>query len=79
MPIRYEVRRWRDGLIPDAAEAVESPQRLSDDPGTSRRLLELVPEMRTSGRRRTDYARRSHNVSLSRMATTEITLPSRTR
>lgn len=22
---RYEVRRWRDGVIPDIAEAVESP------------------------------------------------------
>lgn len=25
---RYEVRRWRDGTVPDIAEAVESPQRL---------------------------------------------------
>ena len=41
---RYEVRRWRDGIIPDVAEAVESPQRLSDDPERARRLLELVPE-----------------------------------
>ena len=30
---RYEVRRWRDGVIPDVAEAVGSPQRLTDDPG----------------------------------------------
>src|SRR5581483_2395107 len=44
---RYEVRRWRDGVIPDLAEAVESPQRLSDDTGHARRLLELVPEMPT--------------------------------
>src|SRR5918994_3352899 len=42
---RYEVRRWREGLIPDVDEAVESPQRLSDDPGCARRLLELVPEV----------------------------------
>ena len=27
---RYEVRRWRDGVIPDIAEAVESPVLLSD-------------------------------------------------
>jgi hypothetical protein len=40
---RYEVRRWRGGTIPDLAEAVHSPQRLSDDPGVARRLLELVP------------------------------------
>ena len=29
---RYEVRRWRGGVIPDVDEAVESPQRLTDDP-----------------------------------------------
>jgi hypothetical protein len=44
---RYEVRRWREGLIPDIAEAVESPNRLSDDPDCARRLLELVPEVPT--------------------------------
>ena len=40
---RYEVRRWRDGVIPDLAEAVDSPCHLSDDPDCARRLLELVP------------------------------------
>jgi hypothetical protein len=44
---RYEVRRWRDGVIPDIAEAVESPQRLSDDTEQARRLLDLVPKMPT--------------------------------
>lgn len=44
---RYEVRRWRNGVIPDAAEAVESPQRVSDDAERARRLLELVPRMPT--------------------------------
>jgi hypothetical protein len=44
---RYEVRRWRDGMIPDVGEAVESPHRLSDDTDVARRLLELVPEMPT--------------------------------
>jgi len=44
---RYEVRRWRDGVIPDVAEAVESPQRQSDDTDRARGLLELVPEMPT--------------------------------
>ena len=29
---RYEVRRWRDGVIPDIAEAVASPRRLTEDP-----------------------------------------------
>ncbi len=44
---RYEVRRWRDGTIPDIAEAVESPHRLSDDPNCARRLLDLVPQVPT--------------------------------
>jgi hypothetical protein len=44
---QYEVRRWREGAIPDIDEAVESPQRLSDDSGFARRLLELVPEVPT--------------------------------
>jgi hypothetical protein len=44
---RYEVRRWRDGVIPDVAEAVESPQHLSDDPAHARQLLELAPQVPT--------------------------------
>ena len=44
---RYEVRRWRDGVIPDVAEAVESPRRLGDDPLQARRLLDLVPQVPT--------------------------------
>jgi hypothetical protein len=44
---RYEVRRWRDGIIPDLADAVESPIRLSEDIGCARGLLELVPEAPT--------------------------------
>ena len=44
---RYEIRRWRDGVVPDIAEAVESPRRLSDDPECARRLLELAPEVPT--------------------------------
>ena len=39
---RYEVRRWRDGVIPDVLEAVASPQRLSDDEHRARRVLDLV-------------------------------------
>ncbi len=41
--LRYEVRRWPDGVIPDIAEAVASPQRLTDDAQRARRLLDLVP------------------------------------
>jgi hypothetical protein len=44
---RYEVRRWRDGFIPDIAEAVESPQRVSDDLQTAERVLQLVPSVPT--------------------------------
>jgi hypothetical protein len=42
---RYEVRCWRDGVIPDIAEAVASPQLVSDDPAVARRLLGLVAEV----------------------------------
>ena len=42
---RYEVRRWRDGVIPDVAEAVDSPRRLSDDLALARRVLDLVPSV----------------------------------
>lgn len=44
---RYELRRWRNGVIPDIAEAVESPHRLSDDEERARRLLALVPYVPT--------------------------------
>jgi hypothetical protein len=44
---RYEVRRWRDGVIPDLSEAVDSPRRLTDDPERARRLLDLVPSLPT--------------------------------
>jgi hypothetical protein len=39
---RYEVRRCRGGSIPDLAEAVGGPRRLSSDPQVARRLLDLV-------------------------------------
>lgn len=49
LPIfRYEVRRWRDGVIPDRAEAVESPRRLTSDPNRARRVLDLVPHVPTT-------------------------------
>jgi hypothetical protein len=44
---RYEVRRWPDGVIPDVAEAVESPCRLTGDPAHARHLLELVAQIPT--------------------------------
>jgi hypothetical protein len=39
---RYEVRCWRDGVIPDVAEAVDSPRRVSSDPVLARLVLDLV-------------------------------------
>lgn len=39
---RYEIRRWRDGVIPDITDAVESPCRLSEDLECARRVLETV-------------------------------------
>jgi hypothetical protein len=44
---RYEVRCWRDGVIPDVAEAVGGPQRLTGDPHQAQRLLDLVPSVPT--------------------------------
>jgi hypothetical protein len=40
---RYELRCWRDGTIPDVAEAVESPLTLATRIDAARTLLELVP------------------------------------
>jgi hypothetical protein len=38
---RYEVRRWRNGVIPDRDEAVDSPRRVSADAGRAQRVLDL--------------------------------------
>jgi hypothetical protein len=42
---RYEVRRWRDGVIPDIAEAVESPVLLSTDGSCAQRVLDAAPSV----------------------------------
>jgi hypothetical protein len=39
---RYEVHSWRDGAIPDVAQAVGGGHRLSRDASQARRLLSLV-------------------------------------
>jgi hypothetical protein len=44
---RYELRFWRDGVIPDLAEAVESPIRLTEDVERARALLALAPSVPT--------------------------------
>jgi hypothetical protein len=44
---RYEIRLWSGGHIPDVAEAVQSPRRLTDDEACARRVLDLVPRVPT--------------------------------
>jgi hypothetical protein len=44
---RYEVRCWYGGRIPDIDQAVASPVRLTDDPFTAHRLLELTSSVPT--------------------------------
>jgi hypothetical protein len=40
---RYEVRRWRDGAIPDVREAVGGPRVVSGDTPRASEVLRLVP------------------------------------
>lgn len=42
-PLRYEIRRWPNGVIPDLDEAVDSPRRLTERSADAERLLSLVP------------------------------------
>ena len=44
---RYEVRRWRDGVIPDLPHAVASPVRITDDCAVARRVFDVLPEVPT--------------------------------
>ena len=44
---RYEIRAWLGGHIPDVAEAVDSPVRLTDDEDRARRVLDTVPRVPT--------------------------------
>jgi hypothetical protein len=44
---RYEIRVWRGGNIPDVAEAVDSPRRLSSDVTVAHRVLDVTPEIPT--------------------------------
>lgn len=39
---QYEVRCWRDGYIPDLAEAVDSPLRLSQDAARASAVLDVL-------------------------------------
>jgi hypothetical protein len=44
---RYEIRCWQDGVIPDVAEATESPQWLTGDQASARRVIDLVRSVPT--------------------------------
>ena len=44
---RYEIRLWRGGRIPDVAEAVDSPMRLTSDENRARLLVGLVSQVPT--------------------------------
>jgi hypothetical protein len=45
--LRYEVRCWRDGVIADLAEAVESPRHLTGDAARAEQVLRLVRQAPT--------------------------------
>jgi hypothetical protein len=45
---RYEVRCWRDGVIPDATTAVDSPRRVSTGSSRARDVLRLVESFPTA-------------------------------
>jgi hypothetical protein len=40
---RYEIRRWRDGHIPDVDEGVESPRRLTEERAVAQRMFDWIP------------------------------------
>jgi len=44
---RYEIRLWLGGHIPDVAEAVDSPRRLTIDEDRARRVIDLIPHVPT--------------------------------
>jgi hypothetical protein len=44
---RYEIRLWFGGYIPDVAEAVDSPRRLTTDEDRARRVLDLIGQVPT--------------------------------
>ena len=42
---RYEIRRWPEGSIPDAIDAVESPICVATDVACAQRIIDLVPSV----------------------------------
>jgi hypothetical protein len=53
---RYEIRCWRDGVIPDATQAISSPVRVTDDLTRARRILDLVSRVPTPVWGRDEFA-----------------------
>lgn len=53
---RYEIRRWRDGQIPDIDQAIASPVRLTDDVEVAERILNLLPSIPTPVWGRDEFA-----------------------
>lgn len=45
--LRYEVRCWRDGVIPDIDAAVASPVALTTDPDAAARVIAVLPSVPT--------------------------------
>jgi hypothetical protein len=52
---RYEVRRWRDGIIPDLGSAVSPPMHLTDETTIAERILRLLPDVPTLTWGRDDF------------------------
>jgi hypothetical protein len=44
---QYEVRRWRDGIVPDLGQAVASPVRVTSDLTVARRVFAVLPDVPT--------------------------------
>ncbi len=44
-PFRYEVRCWRDGVIPDIGEAIDGGVLVGSDPALASAVLGLVPDV----------------------------------
>jgi hypothetical protein len=44
---RYEIRRWRDGMIPDVHEAVGGPVLVTHDGVVAQRILDVLPVIPT--------------------------------
>ena len=44
---RYEIRRWKDGALPDVRFAVDSPVLVASDPNVVDAVLELAPRVPT--------------------------------